>query len=263
MSEMVISDVQGRADVRGFPIARVGISNVAFYGNIKWSEQPLTASGRCDCYASLSRDKKGTHMSRMARSVQGAIDKQITSTLLKDTAVQLLQWLETDRLMIELRLECIRPKLSPVTKLAGYEPFNIAFFTTATTDECATVCEITFTGTSLCPASKENSEFGAHNQRSIVDIKIPFEDSTNIEEILSVAESCLSSPVYPILKLEDEKIITEQAYLNPMFVEDIVRNIATTLKQSGISYKQVSCRNLESIHTHDAYAELFENDSTE
>jgi GTP cyclohydrolase I len=107
----------------------------------------------------------------------------------------------------------------------------------------------------LCPCSKEISSYGAHNQRSYVSISVRMKKMIWIEELIELAESCASSPIYPLLKREDEKFVTEQSYENPAFVEDVVRNAAEKLmNHDRVTWFEVSSENMESIHNHSAYA---------
>ena len=111
--------------------------------------------------------------------------------------------------------------------------------------------------TTLCPCSKEISQYGAHNQRALVSVKVKYDDDAHIwlEEVIEMVESCASCGLYSLLKREDEKFVTEEAYENPKFVEDILRDTVISLRElKGLAWFAVECENYESIHNHSAYA---------
>ena len=119
------------------------------------------------------------------------------------------------------------------------------------------VLEVSVPVTSLCPCSREISERGAHNQRSLVNVQVRYTEHVWLEELVELVEECASAPVYSLLKREDEKAVTEQAYDNPMFVEDMVRAVTERLRAlPAITWFRVECENFESIHNHSAYAQL-------
>ncbi|WP_088240103.1 GTP cyclohydrolase I FolE2 [Calothrix rhizosoleniae] len=247
-------DVQGEADNRNIPIQKVGITGVAFRSLIKLGQVELPMQGKASCYVYLPSDKKGTHMSRMAIAISNYQDKLLDYKSLFELCNNLKQVLETDRVYLKLSGEVVRKKLAPVTGIVGYESFNLEFDSRYENDTFTPFLKLGITGTSLCPASKENSEYGAHSQRSRIDLTIPFKEHTDVACFIDLVENNLSSSVYPVLKIVDEKFVTETAYENPKFVEDIVRSIAFALKQENYDFQSVECTNYESIHTHDAYA---------
>ncbi|NJO63366.1 MAG: hypothetical protein HC836_35675 [Richelia sp. RM2_1_2] len=129
----------------------------------------------------------------------------------------------------------------------GYESFNLEFDCRYENDTFTPFVKLGITGTSLCPASKKNSKYGAHSQRSRINLTIPFKEQTDIACLIDLVENNLSSSVYPVLKIADEKFVTETAYENPKFVEDIVRSIALALKEESLEFKSVECTNYETI----------------
>lgn len=253
-----IQDVQGRSDSRNLDIKRVGITGVAYRGFLDYEKQSVPVQGTADCFAFLDKSKKGTHMSRMARHIAQLIDQKITYSLLKKISLSLYKALETNSIYIDLHTKAIRAKESPVSKNVGFEEFEIHFLLEVENGDFDGTVRIDFIGTSLCPASKTNSKYGAHNQRSLVTIKFPIKNVRKISKYLEISENQLSAKVYPIIKLDDEALITQQAYENAKFVEDIVRDVASGLKKNNLEYTKVTCENFESIHTHNAYAEIVE-----
>jgi GTP cyclohydrolase I len=252
-----IVDVQGSIDSREIDINQVGIKGSAFRGKIKYGDELVPFQGSSDCFVFLSRGKKGTHMSRMSRGLASLIDKEINRATLEKVTKDMFINLETTKIFITICTNIIRPKLSPISDLLGYENFKLDFHIDYDGKAFNCGVNIEVIGTSLCPASKTNSKYGAHNQRSVVNVKTNFTDNIDLKKYVELTESSLSSLVYPIIKLEDEAYITEKAYENPKFVEDIVRDLAVVFKKNKLDFVFVDCENYESIHTHNAYAIIY------
>lgn len=258
MKEIV--DVQGQNDKRNLNIQKVGIKDVAYRGTIKFDNEELITQGTCDCYVFLSKDKKGTHMSRMARAISSFIDEEITLESLEEKLFELKDLLEADSVYFDIYTIVIRKKQSPISGFVGFESFKLKLFNKIEKNTFTSNSELELTGTSLCPASKTNSKYGAHNQRSVVNVNFPFTKNINLKLWIETIESSLSCIVYPILKLDDEAFITEKAYENPKFVEDIVRDLSVNLNEKNLKFNFLTCENFESIHTHNAYAYLSSNE---
>lgn len=249
-----ITDVQGQKDSRDLEINKVGITGMAIRAYINLGQEKVYFQGKANCFVFLDAEKKGTHMSRMARGLTQLIDQDISVENIEKISLELYKNLETTDLYIELNGECIRKKVSPITKFVGYEQFEVSFKIEVKESICNVLASIAIIGTSLCPASKTNSKYGAHNQRSKVTINFNYTNNSDFSKYVSAVEENLSSNVYPILKLDDEAFVTEKAYENPKFVEDIVRDVVTYLNKNKLSFYSVECENFESIHTHNAYA---------
>lgn len=247
-------DIQGLSDNRNIGINKVGICEVPFRSNIELGLEKIPIQGVANCYVYLEGDKKGTHMSRMVRGITKLIDNCISPTKLETTIRELQESLDSRQTYLELKTSAIRKKISPISGYIGYEDFKVNFYTSLGKFGLKIESEIEIIGTSLCPASKANSKYGAHSQRSLAKVKFIFNSDTNIAKYLELVEGQLSARVFPILKLDDEAYVTEHAYENPKFVEDIVRSIAYALTQHNLEYSQIECTNFESIHTHNAYA---------
>lgn len=251
---MQIVDVQGQSDSRNQAINKVGIKDVAFRSKVTYNEKVITFQGTMNCYVHLDAEKKGTHMSRMARGLFRLIDSELSYVNLSEISKDLFEKLETKELYIEITGQLIREKKSPINDFTGYESLELGLNVVRTLSNFEVKAIIKVIGTSLCPASKINSKYGAHNQRSLITLELPFDSNTNLSQIVALIESNFSTRVYPILKLDDESFVTEDAYNNPKFVEDIVRDVSTTLRKENVKFSRIECENFESIHTHNAYA---------
>ncbi|MCA9387359.1 GTP cyclohydrolase I FolE2 [Candidatus Dojkabacteria bacterium] len=252
-----IVDVQGSEDSREIDINKVGIKGSAFRGKIKYGDELLPFQGYSDCFVFLAKDKKGTHMSRMSRGLASLIDREISDQTLEDATKEMFNNLETSEIFINIYTTVIRQKKSPISDLVGYESFKLDFYVKYDGKDFICDINIQLIGTSLCPASKTNSNYGAHNQRSVVNVRTEFTNNIDLKKYVDLTEGSLSSLVYPIVKLDDEAYITEKAYENPKFVEDIARDLAVVFDQNKLNYILVDCENYESIHTHNAYAIIY------
>jgi len=253
-----IKDTHNERESRNLGIKKAGVKGVAYWGLLNYGKQKIPLQGTIDCFAYLGKNKKGVHMSRIIKFLTRMTGQKITYNLLKTIALSLCNALETKCVYLNLHTAAIRIKESPLSKNIGFEEFKIHFLLKAQNGNFSGAIKIGFIGTSLCPASRDNSKYGAHNQRSLVTVKFPVENVNKIYNYLEISENQLSAKLYPIIKLEDEILITQQAYKNAKFAEDIVRDIAINLKRNALPYFKITCENFESIHTHNVYAEIVE-----
>lgn len=247
-------DVQKTADTRNIPIDKVGVKNIRYpIVVMDKSKARQHTVARVNMYVDLPHHFKGTHMSRFIEVLNlyhGEISIESLDTILRE----MKQRLEASRAHLELDFPYFIEKTAPVSgarSLMEYQCRMIGILG----EEQDFVLGVSVPVTSLCPCSREISARGAHNQRSLLSVQIRYQGHVWIEDLVAWLEECASAPVYALLKREDEKAVTEQAYDNPMFVEDIVR--AVTQKLSAvpeITWFQVECENFESIHNHSAYA---------
>lgn len=249
-----LADVQSERDERNVRIDKVGVKNIRYPIVVKdRSGGPQSTIGRVNMYVDLPHHFKGTHMSRfleVLNQYHGAISVEKLPELL-DTMRQRLQ---AETAHFEVHFTYFKTKAAPVTGAEGLMGYECAFDAAAGAKEDF-VLSVEVPVTTLCPCSKEISARGAHNQRGIVNVSIRFDDLVWIEEIIEVVEDAASCDLYPILKREDEKWVTEKAYDNPRFVEDMVREVTLRLREhEKIRWFQVQVENHESIHAHDAYA---------
>ncbi len=250
-----IKDVQGSKDNRHIYINKVGIRDINYplmikTGNTK-SQHTVANIGM---FVFLPEDKKGTHMSRFLEILDN--HKEIDISHPKELLLEIKEKLNTSKAFIEMSFPFFMDKNAPITGKHSVMDYKMAI--SSSIDENNTVdtlLKIEIPVTTLCPCSKEISEFGAHSQRGIVNLSIRYVGSIDVNNIIRMVEDSASSPLYPVLKREDEKFVTEEAYLNPVFVEDLVRNIVLNMETiHNITYLLCEVENLESIHKHNAYA---------
>jgi GTP cyclohydrolase I len=249
-------DVQASQDDRGVGIDRVGIKDFRMPIRVLSRddiEQQCVAA--VDMYVSLPPDVRGTHMSRFVEVLQER-EEAFTAARSLEICRDAKARLKASEAHLDLEFEYFVQKEAPMTGAVG--PLNyqvgISAYSGISDDLLLTV---TAPATSLCPCSKEISQYGAHNQRCEIQASVRFEGDLWIEDLIETIESCASSPVYSLLKRPDEKHVTEKAYENPKFVEDIVRDLALALQTDDrVVWFAVRSENFESIHNHNAYAEI-------
>jgi len=250
-----IDDVQGRPDTRQIAIDKVGVKDVRHPVMVKdrsKGEQHTIAV--FNMYVSLPHNFKGTHMSRFVE-ILNQNEEEISITSFKSMVREMTERLEAKTGHIEMRFPYFIRKTAPVTGVTSLMDYEVTLIGERNHDHHITVIKVQVPVTSLCPCSKEIAEFGAHNQRSHVTVSVTTNAFLWIEELIEMIEKQGSCELYGLLKRPDEKYVTEQAYLNPKFVEDMVRDIATTLNADPrIDAYTVESENFESIHNHSAYA---------
>jgi GTP cyclohydrolase I len=255
-----IADVQGSADTRRIPINKVGIKDIFHPVRVRdrsGGEQSTIAS--FDMYVNLPHDFKGTHMSRFVEILNNH-EREITVKSFGDMLAELTERLDADAGHIEMRFPYFVNKKAPVSGVESLLDYQASLIGERRNGKNAIVIKVVVPVTSLCPCSKQISEYGAHNQRSHVTISARIDSFMWIEELIEIAETEASCELYGILKRPDEKYVTERAYENPKFVEDIVRDIAVRLNADDrVRAYSVASENFESIHNHSAYA-LIERD---
>ncbi|ROO25217.1 GTP cyclohydrolase [Salinisphaera orenii MK-B5] len=255
-----IEDVQGRADARRLAINKVGICDirhpVSIAQRVGGHQSTVATFGM---YVNLPHHFKGTHMSRFVQ-ILNAHEHQITVDSFKCMLGEMTERLEADNGHIEMSFPYFIDKFAPVTGEKGVMDYEVTFLGDQRGDKIDLYVEVAVPVTTLCPCSKDISDYGAHNQRSLVTLRVRAEKFFWLEELIDIAESEASSELYGILKRVDEKAVTERAYENPKFVEDVVRDIATRLNaDERFRHYRVASENFESIHNHSAYA-LIEHD---
>ena len=247
-------DLQKSSDTRNIPIDQVGVKGIRYpIVVLDKSKVEQHTVARINMYVDLPHHFKGTHMSRFIE-VLNQYRGEITMRNLGAILQEVKDRLEATRAHMELEFPYFIEKVAPASGARGLMEYQCRL--TGNLGETKDfILEVTVPVTSLCPCSKEISERGAHNQRGSVRVQIRSPKFIWIEDLIAWVEACGSAPVYSLLKREDEKVLTEQAYDNPMFVEDIVRAVTEKLRQvSEIEWFRVECENFESIHNHSAYA---------
>lgn len=247
-------DLQQSPDTRKIPIDKVGVKNIRYPIVVSdRSKVQQHTVARVNMYVDLPHHFKGTHMSRFIEILNlyhGEISVDSMDVILRE----MKQRLEASRAHLELDFPYFIEKAAPVSGARSLMEYQCQMIGTLGT-EPDFVLGVAVPVTSLCPCSRDISERGAHNQRSLLSVQIRYRDHVWIEDLVAWLEDCASAPVYALLKREDEKAVTEQAYDHPMFVEDIVRAVTQRLQAvPEILWFRVECENFESIHNHSAYA---------
>ena len=210
----------------------------------------------CDLYTSLAAEQKGTHMSRFVELLNN-YSKPINPENLRKLIEKMTHYLDAEQGYIRFKFPYFRRKAAPVSGVTSLLDYDVRIIVEATQKHTQINLQVISPVTSLCPCSKEISRYGAHNQRSQVSITLFDIKELWIEDLILIAEKEASCELYGILKRSDEKYITEKAYENPKFVEDIVRDIAAVLNaDQRIGRYHVTAENFESIHNHSAFAEI-------
>lgn len=257
MAISTMPDMQQSADTRNIAIDKVGVKGVScpiVIQDKNNTSQHTVAS--INMYVELPHQFKGTHMSRFLEILNAYRGEDFTRDDMVGILAEMKYRLESDCAHMELSFSYFIEKQAPISKAKGLMVYECRFIGTLR-DKKDFILEVKVPMTSLCPCSREISDYGAHNQRSCVTVAIRANEMVWIEDLIAWVEQCGSAPVYSLLKREDEKAVTEQAYENPMFVEDIVRSVTETLKQQeSVDWFCVECENFESIHNHSAYATL-------
>ncbi|WP_130471162.1 GTP cyclohydrolase FolE2 [Candidatus Magnetaquicoccus inordinatus] len=250
-----LQDVQAQEDSRRLSIDKVGVKNIRYPILVRdrdRGQQHTIAS--VNMYVKLPHQFKGTHMSRFLE-VLAEQEEVISVENLPEILRRIQQSLNAEEAHIELEFPYFMRKEAPVSHASALMDYQVRFSGVRTGEKYQLTLGVTVPVTSLCPCSKEISRYGAHNQRSHVTVTLRYKKFIWVEEIIELVERNASCQLYAILKRPDEKYVTERAYENPMFVEDIVRSVAAELRQDErITLFTVESENFESIHNHSAYA---------
>ena len=251
-----IEDVQGREDKRRIPIDKVGIRHVRHPIRVKdRAEQEQHTVATFNMYVNLPHNFKGTHMSRFVQILESH-EREITTESFKEILTEMTARLEAESGHIEMRFPYFVKKTAPVSGVQSLMDYDVTFIGEVHGDAPPEITiKVVVPVTSLCPCSKEISDYGAHNQRSHVTVAAKLKGFVWIEELIDLVEEEASCELYALIKRPDEKYVTERAYDNPKFVEDMVRDVAARLNQNpNIAAYTVESENFESIHNHSAYA---------
>lgn len=255
-----IADIQSSADTRRLPIDKVGIKNVRHPVKVKdrsQGEQHTIAT--FNMFVELPHNFKGTHMSRFVE-ILNSHDTEISVESFKHMLIEMTDKLEAQTGHIEMNFPYFINKSAPVTGVQSLMDYDVTFIGEVQDGHPVMIIKIVIPVTSLCPCSKEISRYGAHNQRSHVTVAVRTNRFVWVEELVDIAEQQASCELYGLLKRPDEKFVTEKAYDNPKFVEDMVRDVAGQFNADDrIDAYVVESENFESIHNHSAYAMIERN----
>jgi GTP cyclohydrolase I len=252
---IAIPDIQNSVDTRCIAINKVGIKDI---------RHPIRVSGRnggeqhtiasFNMYVNLPHHFKGTHMSRFVE-ILNAHRRAITLQSFKEMLLETTDRLEAETSYIEMTFSYFVDKCAPISGVQSLIDYQVAFIGEIRQGKPMLNIKVVVPVTSLCPCSKQISKYGAHNQRSHVSLNVRVRDAVWIEDMIELVEAQASCELYGLLKRPDEKYVTEKAYENPKFVEDVVRDIASQLdRDERIGAYTVESENFESIHNHSAYA---------
>ena len=258
-------DVQGSVDARNLPIDRVGVRGLRYpvvFG--LEGDARLPSIAEFSLSVGLAADRKGTHMSRFVALLEtmNKEGRQITPTSMATLVQEMVSLLEASEGSIELDAPFFIEKAAPVSGVKSLMDYRVGFQAHSADGRAQVVMQVAVPVKSLCPCSKEISDYGAHNQRSEVKVSITLTDPSqnncpSLVELIKAVESQASCELWGLLKRPDEKYVTERAYENAKFVEDLVRDVALTVGGlPGVAQYVVEAENFESIHNHSAWARI-------
>jgi len=253
-----VKDVQNERDTRNVTINKVGIRNVELPMMLRSQDNGgQTTIGNWSAFVQLKQEARGTHMSRFTEVLQRFGNESLNMKIIdEEIKRQVKIAMGADKAHVEVEFTYFIRKKTPVVVKDCLLPVRCKFIVS---DVQKPILEVKTPVTTLCPCSKEISSEGAHNQRSFITIQVISDQWFWIEDLVKIAEESASCPIWPMLKRPDEKYVTEKAYDNPRFVEDVVREVALRMREAeGVKWYKVICENEESIHVHNAYAEVEE-----
>ena len=248
-------DVQGFRDERRLAIQRVGVKDVRYPIVLRVAGDVQPSVAMWDLDVALPADQKGTHMSRFVAWLNEHHQHPLEAEGLRSALANMLDLLHADTGRIEARFSFFTRKTAPVSGVQSLLDYEVQWIARAQGDRVEFELVVQVPVTSLCPCSKAISEYGAHNQRSHVTVSAILESDIGMDGVIRLIEDEGSCELWGLLKRPDEKFVTERAYDNPKFVEDLVRDVAARLNaHPGIARYRVEAENFESIHNHSAYA---------
>lgn len=254
-----VIDLQSTRDPRKIRIDRVGVTDLRYPIKVREQGGSLQMTiADIELGVDLSPRYRGTHMSRFVEIIDRYSGQELTVFTIPKLLKEVCVVLESRTAEIDIRFPYFLRKEAPISRKQGLVNYSCRFHGRLDGD-VDFMYGLSAPVTSLCPCSKEISDRGAHNQRGTVTVDIRSIEGKLVwfEELIEWIESCVSSPAYSILKREDERFVTEQAYDNPVFVEDIVRNLAGTLnREKRVTWYNIHAESYESIHNHNAFASI-------
>lgn len=254
-AKAALQDKQSEPDHRQLRIDKVGVRGLRFPIQVRDKERALQNTvATIGMYVDLPKEFKGTHMSRFVE-VLNAHGQVVHVENITDILYAMQQRLNSNTAHLEMEFPYFMMKKAPVSGREGMMDYTARFDATACGKEIDFVLGVQAGVTTLCPCSRAISQYGAHNQRGLVTVQIRSRKAVWIEDLIAMVESSASSQLFSLLKRQDEKAVTERAYENPVFVEDLVRNVVVKLNaHPEVTWYKVEAENFESIHNHNAYA---------
>ena len=250
-----MTDKQSERDHRELRIDKVGVRGLRFPIQVRDKAHAVQNTvATIGLFVDLPKEFKGTHMSRFVE-VLNAHGEVIHVENIREILIALQEKLKAATSHLEMEFPYFMSKKAPVSGKDSLMDYTARFDAWANKGEIDFVLTVKANVTTLCPCSKAIAKYGAHNQRGEVTVQVRFKKPIWIEDLIAIMESSASSELYALLKREDEKAVTERAYENPVFVEDLVRNVALKLNaHPDVTWYKVEAENQESIHNHNAYA---------
>lgn len=260
LAKTALRDRQSERDHRELPIDKVGVRGLRFPIQVRDKAHSVQNTiATIGMYVDLPQEFKGTHMSRFLE-VLNAHGSMVHVENIPDILDAMQRKLHAKTAHLEIEFPFFLEKPAPISRLTGLMDYTARFDATARGKALDFVLTVIVGVTTLCPCSKAVSRHGAHNQRSFVTVQTRSRSVIWIEDLIALVEQSASSELFSLLKRSDEKMVTERAYENPVFVEDLVRNVALRLKaHADVTWFKVEAENLESIHNHNAYACIEKN----
>jgi GTP cyclohydrolase I len=248
-------DKQSEPDHRELRIDKVGVRGLRYPIQLRDKAHRFQNTvATIGMFVDLPKEFKGTHMSRFIE-VLNAHGRIMHVENISDILHAMQKKLNSVTAHLEMEFPYFMTKQAPVTRMEGEMDYTVRFDATACGQETDFLLTVKVAVTTLCPCSKAISQYGAHNQRGVCTVQIRSRKIVWIEDLIAIVETSASSDLYSLLKRRDEKCVTEQAYENPVFVEDLVRNVVLKLNANpNITWYKVEAENFESIHNHNAYA---------
>jgi GTP cyclohydrolase I len=250
-----LHDMQSRRDDRELSIDKVGVRGLRFPIQVQDKTRKVQDTvATIGMFVDLPKEFKGTHMSRFVE-VLNAHGNIVHVENITEILQSLQKKLNSATSHLEIEFPYFMSKRSPVSRKESLMDYVARFDASASGAKTDFVLTVKVNVTTLCPCSKAIAKYGAHNQRGEVTVALRFKEIVWIEEVIEIVESSASSELFALLKRQDEKAVTERAYENPVFVEDLVRNVALRLNAHPlVTWYKVEAENFESIHNHNAYA---------
>lgn len=259
-----MKDIQNTQDNRNVDIQKVGIKHVELPLIIERKNKTNKAVyANARVCVSLPRNYKGTHMSRFVEVLNEWRTQKLLGIDIKGCLEKIIEKLDAKSGELEFNFKYFVDKKAPITGFVAPMCYDCSFEGKIDEKDGYTfVLGVKVPVTTLCPCSKEISDNGAHNQRAIISVKVSYDENEHLwlEDLIEMIESCASCPVYSLLKRQDEKFVTEKAWDNPRFVEDVLREVVVKLRENDVVKSfEVDCEAFESIHNHSAWAYQAEN----
>ena len=252
-----LRDIHSEQDRRRLALDRAGVKGLRYPICVRDRDRGVQHTiAEIDMSVSLPHKRKGAHMSRLVELLNRH-RREIDIRKFRSLCAELREEHDAEAAHVEVRFPYFIEKKAPITEAVGLVDYACTFGASVTRDDYDLWVALEVPVTTLCPCSKAISRHGAHNQRSMVSVRVWFEKFFWIEDVIALIEQSASSDLYALLKRPDEKYVTERAYERPRFVEDLVREVATRLRRdANFTRFEVEAESFESIHAHSAYAAL-------